>query len=127
MVPHVNRQEVYAGGKWIKHSLYDENKYGFSMSDNEQMNVSPIDLFKEPKSYAKQFPHYKNAARNLIYVEKGDCLFMPAFYYYQLKGYARESSTTNYGHMSTIVSLQFRGNSELLNGFWDAIEKNILK
>jgi hypothetical protein len=82
MVPHVNRQEVYAGGKWIKHSIYDENKYGFPLSDNEQMNVSPIDLFKEPKNYAKQFPHYKNAARNLIYVEKGDCLFMPAFYYY---------------------------------------------
>jgi len=28
MAPHVNRQELYVGGKWINNSLYDENKYG---------------------------------------------------------------------------------------------------
>jgi len=29
--------------------------------------------------------------------------------------------------ISTIVTLQFQGNSKLLAGFWEAIEKNILK
>ena len=57
---------------------------------------------------------------------------MPAFYYYQLKGYnLAKGQKLGKGkfkdQISTIVSLRFRGNSELLNGFWDAIEKGVLK
>ncbi len=51
------------------------------------MNVSPIDFFEEPKQYKKSFPHYKDATRNMVVLEKGDCVFMPAFYYYQVKGF----------------------------------------
>jgi hypothetical protein len=134
MVPHVNRQEIYAGGKYVHKSIYDERHYGYKSTDNDQMHVSPIDFFEAPKlpEYKKKFPHYANASRNMIYLDKGDCVFMPAFYFYQVKGFnLKEDQQLGTGkfesQMSTIVSLQFRGNSELLNGFWDAIEKNILK
>ena len=84
MVPHVNRQEIYAGGKWISMSIYDERHYGYKDSEKDRMNVSPIDFFENPglKEYKKHFPHYKYASRNLINMNKGDCVFMPAFYYY---------------------------------------------
>lgn len=74
------------------------------------MNVSPIDFFELPKVFKKTFPHYKYATRNLVVLNKGDCMFMPAFYYYQVKGYNlkkdQKLGTGKFqGQMSTIVSL----------------------
>jgi len=35
LVPHVNRQEIYVGGKHIAKSIYDERYYGAQISEKE--------------------------------------------------------------------------------------------
>jgi len=88
MVPHVNRQEVY-GGKKLEMSIYDERHYGYQATVKEQINVSPVDFFEDPteKTLKKHFPLYQYATRNYAWLNRGDCMFMPAFYYYQIKGF----------------------------------------
>lgn len=88
----------------------------------------------------------------------GDCVFMPAFYYYQMIGFtAMEDNSYLMGHkefldgtawpgmyndlrandkvkseqyskeyMTTVVALKFEGNSEILNGFMEAVEQNLI-
>jgi hypothetical protein len=84
LVPHVNRQEVYAG-KRIEESPYDEFA-GVSRPKDAallQANVSPVNFFM-PKM--KNFPLFAEATRQLVNLEKGDCVFIPAFEYYQISG-----------------------------------------
>lgn len=41
LIPHVNRQEVYAG-KRLNETIYDERNYGsVGISEQDQVNVSP--------------------------------------------------------------------------------------
>jgi hypothetical protein len=84
-VPHVNRQEVYAGQRIIE-TPYDEFK-GQRIDPKEaalkQANVSPVNFFM-PKQ--KNFPLFAEATRQLVNLEKGDCVFIPAFEYYQISG-----------------------------------------
>jgi hypothetical protein len=35
----------------------------------------------------KKFPHFKSAIKETIALSKGDCLFIPAFYFYHMQGY----------------------------------------
>lgn len=88
MAPHVNRQEVYAGKK-MKESIYDERHYGYKATDKEMINTSPIDLFDSPDTEinSKRFPLYKYATRSSAFLSKGDCMFIPAFHFYQIKGF----------------------------------------
>jgi hypothetical protein len=79
-VPHVNRQEVYAG-KGIEQSPYDEfvGKPRPQDAELRQANVSPVNFFM-PKM--KNFPLFSDAIRQLVNLEKGDCVFIPAFEYF---------------------------------------------
>ena len=45
MVPHVNRQEVYAG-KRLNETVYDERIYGFEAIEEDMVNSTPIDIFE---------------------------------------------------------------------------------
>lgn len=76
---------------------------------------------------------------------------MPAYYFYHLQGYKRnlpagkdwfvkeyanfsssseeakkENEKLDFSTFATIVSLKFAGNSELLEGFYDALENKII-
>lgn len=82
LVPHINRQEVYAGEK-IEGTAYDEAEFGH-LSPQDQINVSPVNFFMPKK---KLYPHFANAQREVVNLKKGDCLFIPAFYFYQMQGY----------------------------------------
>ena len=90
MIPHVNRQEVY-GGKKMETSIYDERHYGYQSADiqKEQINASPVDFFEDSSDIPmkKHFPLYQYATKNYAWLGRGDCMFMPAFYYYQVKGF----------------------------------------
>ena len=90
---------------------------------------------------AKKFPHSKNAVRQIVTLFPGDCIFIPAYYFYQLHATSVDSKVdealndfslpqrqTEYHHtLTTLVSLQFQANSKLLQGFMDAVEKGVLK
>lgn len=80
-VPHVNRQEVYAGQR-INETPYDEfrgQRIEPKESQLKQANVSPVNFFM-PKM--KNFPLFAEATRQLVNLEKGDCVFIPAFEYF---------------------------------------------
>lgn len=88
LIPHVNRQEVYAG-KRLNETIYDERNYGsVGISEQDQVNVSPQDFFDSqhnPKNL-KKFPLYQYATRHVVQMSEGDCIFIPAFHFYQFKG-----------------------------------------
>jgi hypothetical protein len=63
-VPHMYRQEVYV-----------------MPPDNQD---SPISFFKPD---TKWFEAFKWAKKETIRLEKGDCVFMPAYNFYQVQGY----------------------------------------
>ena len=86
----------------------------------------------------KNFPLFAEATRQLINLEKGDCAFIPAFEYYQISGNnMKVSAQAMFNNakpkanaerkLTTVISLHFQGNSKLLAGFMDAVEKKILK
>jgi len=112
IVPHVNRQEIYVGKKKeISKSIYDERYYGYQATDKEQANVSPIDFFEtaHEKHIKKWFPLFKYASRNLVRLDKGDCVFMPAFYYYQIKGYNLKTHEKSAKHNQELGTGKFPG------------------
>lgn len=85
LVPHVNRQEVYAGEN-IAGTVYDEfSQEKMTNKDKEikQANTSPVNFFM-PKQ--QSFPFFSEASRQVMNLEKGDCMFIPAFHFYHLMG-----------------------------------------
>lgn len=58
--------------------IYDETEFG-SLSDEDQVNVSPVNFFTPDLD---KFPHFKRAIKEIVYINSGDCLFIPAFYFY---------------------------------------------
>lgn len=145
LIPHVNRQEVYAG-KGVVGGPYDDSYMGH---DNDESNVatSPINFFA-PK--VKNYMNFRDAQKDSFTLDAGDCIFIPAYYFYQTMAFnigqhemANELHNKYYGRagyqsggagigaapstMAQVVSLQFQANSKLLHGFYEAIEKGILK
>ena len=78
MVPHFNRQEVYAG-RDILDSKYNEMQQGKEPAFKDKVNTSPINFFSPKKT------KYSNFERAVYQTEKlsaGDCIFIPAYYFY---------------------------------------------
>ena len=88
-------------------------------------NESPVNLFKP------DFDTYPNVQFvNKLYKEflsPGDCIYVPAFYFYQIAGEA-ESQPANGKHKpaAIIASLFYEAHSDLLLAFYNAIEEHIL-
>jgi hypothetical protein len=142
LVPHIHRQEAYTG-------QLDESVFRDSMiSRYEQWNVSPVNFFMPDKT---KYPNFSGAKRHFVHLARGDCLFIPAYYFYHLQGFRH--ITLNHGdiffptefeeknsttmatakdemfdsQIATAVSLKFQSNSELLRLFYEAIEMKIIK
>ena len=49
---------------------------------NELVNTSPVNFFA-PKLL--KFPNFKYAKKIAVSLEAGDCIFIPAYYYYQFR------------------------------------------
>lgn len=121
LVPHINRQEMYVGENY---SYFHPNKQ-IKKEVNLAPNESPVNLFKP------DFDTYSNAQFvNKIYKERldpGDCIFVPAFYFFQVAGEA-ESQPANgdYRPSAILVSLKYESHSQLLWSFYRAIEDHVL-
>lgn len=112
-------------------------------------NVSPVNFFMPD---LKKYPLFKDATRTAVHLKPGDCMFIPAYFYYHLQGsrqmtgtdktfsglFPKEYFAMNTTSMAealeerydtkiaTAVSLKFEANSELLSNFMDAIERKII-
>jgi hypothetical protein len=84
------------GGKRINETVYDERIYSNgsdgivgNTANQYLVNTSPIDFF-EPNHkgtpMVKRFPHYESAQRWSETLKRGDCIFIPAFVFYQYRG-----------------------------------------
>ncbi|CDW72026.1 UNKNOWN [Stylonychia lemnae] len=117
LIPHVYKQEVYAGKPKIivdQDASPDQEPARINLEPNQ----SPIDFFQPDK---ENYPLYGDIeTKYTVLLHEGDCLYIPAFYFNQ---YVAKSQ----GESSALsVSLKYKSNSELLGGFYSAIEKNIL-
>lgn len=84
LVPHVFRQEVYAGEEEKGSGAFSE--YQSEMASFKQhtgtletYDSSPVNFFSPN---LKRYPHFKNVDKLQIRMEAGDCIFVPAYYYY---------------------------------------------
>ena len=88
-------------------------------------NESPINLFKpdfDKYSSAKYIHHFYQES-----LQPGDCLYIPAYYFFQVSGLANEQPQKgDYKSSAITVSFHYRPHSKLLMAFYDAIEKGIL-
>ena len=80
LIPHVNRQEVHAAE--MKDSIYWEA----DASTAEQINGSPVNFFVPDK---QKYPHFDGSTRQKVDLNQSDCVFIPAYYYFQIQGFGQ--------------------------------------
>ena len=123
LVPHVYRQEMMPGTT----TSYHHEIKGHEMIVDLDINESPINLFNpdfEKFPSARHIGHFYKADD----LHPGDCIYIPAFYFYQVAGWAEAQTLRgDYKPASIVVSFKYKAHSRMLEAFYDAIEKGILK
>ena len=149
--------EIYQGTHFIDKSHYNKKEQILCLIDGhaDVINVSPFyrqEIYVQPpfsqdspvsffQPDLKLFPDFNHARKDQIRLEKGDCLFVPAFNFYQVQaynldkvnfekygiGFDQESPTSEEKLVATMVAFQYQENSKLLNGFMSAVEQGLLK
>ena len=138
LVPHIYRQELYTDD--LKNSIYYDKK----LKPSEQPNVAAVNFFIPQTS---KYPYFDNVQKFNVNLRTGDCIFIPAYFFYQMQGNNQnkiagvfKNLTTaiskgpdavqhykeDASKVSTAVSLRYMGNSQLLAGFYDAIENKVI-
>ena len=83
LVPHVFRQEVAAGKNSAHYQEHDSaNMFTGLTNAIKGINSSPINFF-DPD--LKKYPFWKNVDKLTVEMNEGDCIFIPAYHYYQFK------------------------------------------
>jgi hypothetical protein len=70
-------------GEGISESPYDDSDSGYE-NHEEVVNTSPVNFFA-PK--LGKFRHFINAKKDSVTLDTGDCIFVPAYYYYQFRSF----------------------------------------
>lgn len=83
-MPHIYRHELYAGQSFYE----DDWRTGGDKSMDLMARESPINLFNIDYKTFPKTKHMEAKHRYSIYLWKGDCIFIPAFYFYQFAGEA---------------------------------------
>ena len=99
VVSPIYKQNIYTG-------VFDE--YGF--------DSSPVDLFNPDYD---MFPLMKHSNILETTVEAGDCIFVPAQYWYQ--------SQTKGEKKTIMINYGFQPHSELFNIFFNGVDEHILE
>lgn len=122
MVPHIFRQEVYAG-KGVEESPYYDGNMHVDADPADISNTSPVNFFAPDFEKYPNFEQSKILSANL---RPGDCLFIPAYYFYQFFAHKQvgesrkedmEFEAQGENAVATIVSLRYEANSHLLDMF----------
>lgn len=104
LVPHVFRQEVYSGKEEMSVSPFSEyqsdiSKFKKHTGTFESSDSSPVNFFSPN---LKKFPHFKNVDKVEVKMDAGDCVFIPAYHYYQFS-----ASNMNQEQVNRKVRSQF--------------------
>lgn len=78
LIPHVYRQEVYAGNGVDLSPYYDGN-LASPADPLDVVNTSPVNFFAPDMEKFKKYVHTYDES---VLLRRGDCLFIPAYYYY---------------------------------------------
>ena len=89
IVPHVQRQEVYGGQDISTDNLaygaeadpYDDSLHEYE-DVSSQVRTSPVNFFA-PKM--GKYPLFADAQISKVTLDEGDCIFVPAYNYYQFR------------------------------------------
>lgn len=65
--------------------------YDKEIDMHSQINVSPVNFFVPNTEIYK---HFLATTRQKVDLNSGDCLFVPAYYYYQMVGFNEMKSPT---------------------------------
>jgi len=93
LVPYFNRQEVYGGknNNVKKYSVYYDNPYskngvtsGFGSWARANENSSPVNFWMPDLT---KYPFFEDAEKEAVHLAPGDCIYIPAYYYYHLQGF----------------------------------------
>lgn len=136
LVPHIYRQELYT--EELQDSMYFDKR----MQVQDQPNVASVNFFV-PK--LEKYPYFENVQKFNVNLKAGDCVFIPAYFFYQMQGNNQAITPGMFANLtktildksgmedykkdqkiSTAVSLRYQGNSQLLAGFYDAIENKVI-
>lgn len=130
LIPPVFRQEVYAGKDRTiidptDKDPKDKGQGPTTPKERTPPNESPVNFF-EP-DYA-QYPLFNEVERKYtVILHEGDCVFIPAFYFHQYSARAPNVPIReNRKPEATGVILKYKAHSQLLSGFFQAIEKKVL-
>lgn len=137
LVPHIYRQELYTE-ELQEGSMYFDKR----MQVQDQRNVASVNFFV-PK--LEKYPYFENVQKFNVNLKTGDCVFIPAYFFYQMQGNNQNIKPGMFANltksildkegmedykkdqkMATAVSLRYQGNSQLLAGFYDAIENKVI-
>jgi len=122
LVPHVNRHELYAGDTiYVDHAGKNHENKKIVLDPNE----SPVNLFNVD---FKEFPNVEHVEQRYSeFLTMGDCIYVPAFYWYQFAAEAEVSvQKGKYKPSAIMVNIHYKGNSDLLQAFYGAVETGIL-
>ena len=121
MVPHVNHQEMYTGSEF---GIFDEaqNLWRYYRAD---VNESPINLFQPDLTRYPNFRFIEN--QYSVELKRGDCVYVPAFYFYQLAAEAEVQVLNGKTKPTAITAtLVYEAQSDMASAFYDAIEQGVL-
>jgi len=132
LVPPIYHQEVYAGQDRPLYDPLDQDKQrgpnaaGLEGAKTEKClaNESPVNFF-DPD--LQNFPLYGEIERKYtVILHEGDCVFIPAFYFHQYaaKAPAGEEREGRKPAATTLI-LKYKAHSQLLYGFFEAIEAKL--
>ena len=92
---------------------------------NLKVNESPINLFNPQFQEYPSAKHIEHFYRDML--TAGNCMYIPAFYFYQLAGMVEPQPVNGKIRPASItVSIKYKAHSRLLEAFYDAIEDEVL-
>ena len=107
------------------HKYYNETKDA-EMYVLLAPNESPINLFDLDE---ESFPSIKYIDHMYsVILNRGDCVYIPAYYFYQVSGEgSNDFHNQDFAPSAITVSLKYKDHSNLLAPFYEAIEEKILQ
>ena len=125
LVPHVYRHEVYAGQSFLED---DWRNPGMSRSMDLMPRESPVNLFNNDFETFPKSRHITKEHKYSVTLKRGDCIFIPAFYFYQFAGEAAvQEKKGPYKPHAIMVNIHYKGNSDMLRAFYNAVETKVLE
>ena len=107
--------------------------------------MAPVNFFIPNK---EKYRHFDGAMKYPVNLAAGDCVFVPAYFFFHMQGFQSSSLTAGFPEVfsdlnkesearaekesygtaiATALSLKYQANSELLAGFYEAIENKVVQ